>query len=186
MKNNVVIGLLLLGVVSIIGLFSLNNQKINKKEEVKKEVIEEVAYIEPIVYDGLTLPQLAEKLDRSLNSTLKGTGSIFAKKAIELGVDPYLAIAIVLHETGCTWNCSSLVKTCNNVGGMKGKPGCFGGSYARFATLEEGINSYMDNLYKNYISLGLNTPLKMQKRYTGGSTSWAGKVSNYIKMIKSR
>mgnify|MGYP002511620479 CR=1 FL=1 len=38
----------------------------------------------------------------------------------------YLAVAIVLHETGCKWTCSKLVRECNNVGGMKGS-GC--GSY---------------------------------------------------------
>jgi hypothetical protein len=55
---------------------------------------------DPIVYDGLTMSQLSDKLNRSLGSTLSGTGSIFANKAVQLGIDPYLAVAISLHETG--------------------------------------------------------------------------------------
>ena len=74
---------------------------------------------EEIVYDGLTKQQLIDKLNRNLNSTLSGTGEIFANYALELGLDPYLAVAIVLHETGCSWDCSNLVKACYNVGGQK-------------------------------------------------------------------
>ena len=60
---------------------------------------------EPIVYDGMTLDELAEKLNRSLKSTLSDTGMSFAKYAVEMGIDPYLAVAIVLHETGCNYSC---------------------------------------------------------------------------------
>ena len=42
--------------------------------------------------------------------------------------DSYVAVAIMLHETGCKSNCSSLVRNCNNVGGQKGSPGCNGGA----------------------------------------------------------
>ena len=64
---------------------------------------------EPIVYDGMTLDELAEKLNRSLKSTLSDTGMSFAKYAVEMGIDPYLAVAIVLHETGCNYSCSTQV-----------------------------------------------------------------------------
>ena len=79
-----------------------------------KEKIEEP--VKPVVYDNMTMEELSAKLDRSLNSDLLGKGYLFASKSLELGVDPYVAVAIVLEETGCKWNCSNLVKQCNNVG----------------------------------------------------------------------
>lgn len=139
---------------------------------------------EKIVYDGLTLDELSAKLDRSLNSTLSGTGNLFATKSLELGIDPYLVVAIVLHETGCSWECSELVNQCYNVGGQKGAPGCWGGSYQAFNSLEEGINSYIDNLYYNYYSAGLTTPEAINTRYAT-SQEWSSKINWYIDKIKA-
>ena len=103
-----------------------------------------------IVYKGMTLEQLGEKLDRNLKSTLSGSGYTIAKYAIEYDVDPYMAVAIILHETGCnSGRCSTLVRKCNNVGGMKGGPSCGNGSYKRFKTLDQGIESFMRNLSNN-------------------------------------
>lgn len=138
---------------------------------------------DPIVYDGMTMTELANKLDRSLGSTLTGTGYTFASESLALGIDPYLAVAIVLHETGCRWGCSYLVRACNNVGGMKGSPGCNGGSYASFATLDDGIRSYLSNLYRNYYTYGLTTPETIGPKYAV-STTWASKVNWYIDYIR--
>lgn len=149
-----------------------------KDVEQVEEVIED-----PIVYEGMTLNELSSKLDNSLKSTLSGTGYLFASRSVELGLDPYLAVAIVLHETGCTWQCSQLVTACYNVGGQKGGPGCFGGSYKAFTTLEEGINSYLDNLYYNYYALGLTTAETINPKYAE-STTWASKINYYINYIK--
>lgn len=162
----------------------------NKEEKVAEvaAVTEKVAPTpepEPIVYDGMTMNQLAEKLNRSLgNDKLAGTGYAFASKSIAYGVDPYLAVAIVLHETGCKWNCSSLVRSCNNVGGMKGNPGCGGGSYASFTTLEIGIESYISNLYRNYYAVGLNTPESIGSKYAA-STSWPSKINWYMNNLRA-
>ena len=138
---------------------------------------------DPIVYDGMTMTELANKLDRSLGSTLTGTGYTFASESLALGIDPYLAVAIVLHETGCRWGCSYLVRACNNVGGMKGSPGCNGGSYASFATLDDGIRSYLSNLHRNYYTYGLTTPETIGPKYAV-STTWASKVNWYIDYIR--
>ena len=166
-------------------------QETESSEEASVEVAqtEQVKEIETqkennIVYDGMTLEELSAKLDRSLNSTLAGKGSAFASYSIELGLDPYLALAIVLEETGCKWECSELVKQCNNVGGQKGSPGCWGGSYRSFPTLEDGIKSYLDNLYYNYYAKGLTTPEMINPIYAE-STSWASKVNNYIEQIRN-
>ena len=133
------------------------------------------------VYDGMTVEELASKLDRSLKNELSGKGYLYASYCLEKGVDPYLAVAISLEETGCTWNCSKLVKTCNNVGGMKGK-GC--GSYGYFATLDDGIRAFIDNIYRNYVAYGLTTADTMNPKYAE-NPMWSTNVNAYIKKIKN-
>lgn len=134
------------------------------------------------VFDGMTIEELSAKLDRSLNSTISGKGTLIATHSIQLGIDPYLVTGIMLLETGCKWDCSYLVKQCNNVGGQKGS-GC--GSYAAYPTLDEGIIGYIDNLYYNYYNKGLTTPELMNSKYAESNT-WATKVNNYIQQIKAQ
>ena len=137
-----------------------------------------------VLYEGLTVDELALKLNKSLKSNLKGTGNLFAKYSIEYEVDPYLAVSISLLETGCKWGCSRLVRECNNVGGMKGNPGCFGGNFRKFETLEDGIEAFIKLLSTGYYKKGLTTPELMEKKYAGGSNTWAAKVNNYINQVK--
>ena len=141
--------------------------------------------VDPIVYDGLTMGELADKLNRSLKSTISGKGYLIASYSLQLGIDPYMATAIILHETGCNGTCSSLVRECNNVGGQKGGPSCGGGAYKAYATLDEGIMGYLDNLYRNYYSHGLTSPETIGPKYAA-STTWASQVNNYIALIRSR
>ena len=138
-----------------------------------------------IVYDNMTLDELSIKLEKSMNSTLEGKGKLFATYTTSLGLDPYLALAIVLQETGCSHDCSNLVKQCNNIGGLKGNPGCNGGSYMDFSSIDEGIKGYLDIIYKGYYSKGLTTPEEMNPKYAA-STTWATKVNWYIKQIKAK
>ena len=137
-----------------------------------------------IVYEGLTLTELTEKLNKNLKSTLTNTGHYFAEYYVKTGLDPYLAVAIVLQETGCKWTCSKLVRNCNNIGGRKGSPKCNGGSYRKYDTLEEGINGYLDMLYNNYYSQGLTTPELINPKYAT-STTWSQNVNKYIENIKA-
>lgn len=147
------------------------------------ETLEEV--IPPaIVYDGMTLEELASKLNRSLKSTLSGYGTVFAEYAMKYEVDPYLALAIVLHETGCdSGRCSTLVSKCNNVGGMRGNRACGSSGYGSFKTLNAGIDAFFKNLSDNYFKKGLNTPEKIGKKYAESST-WASRIRYYIQKIK--
>ena len=154
-------------------------------QETEPEPVKEVEPVAvPIVFDGMTLDELADKLNRSLKSTLAGTGMSFAKHATELGIDPYLAVAIVLHETGCNGTCSEQVRNCYNVGGMKGGPSCNGTSYKKFNSLDEGIAAFMNNLKVKYYDQGLNTPELMNKKYAASQT-WASKVNMYIEKLKA-
>ena len=156
--------------------------KIDSIAELKKEgnVTKKV-----IVYDGMTMSELTEKLNRSLKSTIAGKGDVFASYSLERGVDPYLAVSIMLLETGCNWSCSSLMRKCNNVGGQKGSPSCDGGSYRAYPSLDEGIKGFIDNIADNYYAYGLTTPEAMNKKYAE-SNMWAIKVNNYISSVKSK
>lgn len=168
--------------VESIGDNNNSNETIN--EEVTETTVETKEEVIEVVYNGMTLDDVSSQLNRSLNSTLSGQGNLIASYSLEKGVDPYLATAIMLHETGCNWNCSSLVTSCNNVGGMKGGPTCGNTSYKAFATLEDGIKGFIDNLAVNYYAYGLTTPELMNSRYAE-STTWATKVNTYINKIKS-
>ena len=148
---------------------------------IKKELVENLERVS-IIYDGMTLEELAEKINKSLNSTISGKGYLIASHSLDLGVDPYMATAIMLHETGCKWNCSYLVNSCNNVGGQKGS-GC--GAYSYFNSLDEGIIAFIDNLYNNYISLGLTTPEEINPKYAE-DPNWSVNVNKYIEIIKAQ
>lgn len=154
---------------------------------VKMEVTPSSVYIAPRVevYDGLTLDELALKLDRNLGDDyIAGKGYFIAKLCIEKGVDPYIAVAIILHETGCGTKCSNLARYCNNVGGQKGSPGCNGGSFKKFDTLDEGITGFINNLSKNYFSVGRDTVETIAPKYCEGN-EWAGKINYFVNKIKN-
>lgn len=152
------------------------------KEPVEENTEEEVVEADPIVYDNMTMEELSNKINLSLNSTIAGKGNLIASYSLEKGVDPYMATAIILHETGCSWECSYLVKTCNNVGGQKGS-GC--GNYSAFNSLDEGIMAFIDNLYNNYVSLGLTTPELINPKYAQDQ-GWSKNVNKYIEIIRAQ
>ena len=141
--------------------------------EIKEEKI--------IVYENMTYEELVDKLNRTLSSDLTGMGYAYATYSLELGVDPYLAVAISMHETGCTWNCSYLLKACNNVGGQKGE-GC--GEYKAYDTLEEGIYGFILNIKNKYVDYGLLTAEQMNPKYAEDPMC-ASKVNKYIEKIKN-
>ena len=139
-----------------------------------------------IIYDGMTLTELTDKLNKSLGSYLTNTGYFFADYTRRTGMNPYLSVAIVLLETGCKWSCSTLTKECNNIGGLKGGTSCNGRSYRKYNTLGEGIEGYLDIIYNNYYMRGMKTPVQMQSVYAPGSTMWADQVNSYINEIKAK
>ena len=169
--------------LDLVGIEEINiNQKIIVAEGVSQEELDKearAAKLKEVVYEGMTLEELSNKLDKSLNSTLSNQGLTFATYATELGVDPYLAVAIALHETGCKWSCSGAVNNYNNVGGMMGKNGLL-----QFNSLDEGIKAFISNIYRNYTSQGLTTPEAMSSKYASSST-WASNVNSYINEIKA-
>ena len=190
-KENYIIFICLLLLISLSTMLIKDKQNDKNDEllaniEITSETITtttETTTTKKIVWDNLTEEELKFKLNKNLYSTLSNTGSHFAKYTSETGLDPYLAISIVNLETGCKWGCSYLARTCNNIGGIKGSPSCNGSSYRRYDTLEEGIKSYLDLIYYNYYSIGLDDPYKMNSKYAESST-WAEKVNNYYQEVK--
>lgn len=171
-------------------MYVKDSDKVENVEMTFKEVEMEIAPASVVippkteVYDGLTLEELGAKIDRNLgDGYIAGKGELIASYCIEKGVDPYIATAIILHETGCKAKCSGLVRQCNNVGGQKGYPTCGSGAFKRFDTLDDGIRGFVNNLYKNYYAYGLTTVEAIAPKYAEGNT-WAGKINWYVKQIK--
>lgn len=137
------------------------------------------------VYEGMTLEELAEKLNRHLgNDKVAGQGALIASECINKGVDPYITVAIILHETGCGTSCSNLARTCNNFGGQKGSPSCNGGSFKQYDTVEEGLVGMIDNLARNYFAIGLTTPETIGPKYCEGN-EWAGHITWFVNKIRN-
>ena len=201
MINNKVITVFIVSMVTIISfsLFLSNIDKnklqasINNKKEEPKEILDlvqdrtkdQALTRRVIVYDNMTMSELSAKLNRSMKDTIAGKGELLASYSLEKGVDPYVALSIILLESGCnSGRCSGLTRNCYNVGGQKGSPGCNGGSYKSFSNIDEGIKSFVDNL-ATYYARGLNTPEKMNSRYAE-SQVWAQKVRSYMSSISRK
>ncbi len=156
----------------VVNTFNIEKEKEREQEELRKTY----------VYEELNMEQLVNMLNKSLNSTISNKGNLIAEYSLKNGVDPVVATAIMLLETGCKWECSYLVKKCNNVGGVKGSPNCSGG-YRGYNSIDDGIKKFIENLGSNYYSKGLDTPEKMNKKYAA-SSNWAKKVNKYVEEIK--
>lgn len=153
-----------------------NEQEISNNEDVNSDIL----------FDGFTEQELINKLEKSLKNELSGTAVNFVDYYKKTGLDPYLAVAIVLHETGCNWTCSSLVRECYNYGGMKGGEVKYKDTkYTCYSSKEEGINAYLNMLYNNYYAKGLVTAELINPKYAT-SLEWASKINNYIEKIKNK
>jgi len=140
-------------------------------------------YLEKNFFNGESVETISNKINRYLSSTLSGKGEYITRYSLDVGVDPYLAASVILHETGCQWTCSYLARVCNNFGGNKGGPGCNGGSYRKFSTMEEGLNFAIDKLAR-YYNKGYTTPEQINPSYAESKT-WAEKINKYMNKLKS-
>ena len=134
------------------------------------------------VYGGMTLEEVAAQINKSLKNDITNKGMVIASKCIELGVDPFIASAIILHETGCGQNqCSNIARNCYNFGGQKGS-GC--GAYQRYNSVDEGLVGMISNLYRNYYARGLTTVETIGPRYAESNT-WVSKINWYVNKLKN-
>ena len=134
------------------------------------------------VFEGLTIDEIAAQLNKSLKNDISGKGMVIANKCVELGVNPYVATAIIMHETGCGQNqCSNIARNCYNFGGQKGS-GC--GAYKKYNSVDEGLEGMISNLYRNYYSRGLVTVETIGPKYAESDT-WVSKINWYVNKIKN-
>lgn len=135
------------------------------------------------IYSGETREEVANKLNRHLgNDLLANKGDLIAEYSMSLGVDPYLATAIMMHESACQNKCSALAQKCFNFSGQKGSPTC-SGSYKGYSSVDEGIKGHINNLYKNYFSKGLVTVDTIAPKYAE-SKAWPAKIKYYMNKIE--
>ncbi|MFZ7947166.1 MULTISPECIES: NlpC/P60 family protein [Bacillaceae] len=100
--------------------------------------------------------------DPSKVGALVGYGDTIISLASEYGIDPVLASAIMLHETGS--GTSNAVKNYNNPGGIM-DPASGWSSLMRFPNMEEGLRYTMANIKRRIIDDGLDTIEKLGAVY---------------------
>ena len=111
-------------IVFFMGIFSFLVNEINHNYldnqiniSVNNFISEYETYQEENTFNGESADEIAAKLNKHLKGVLKNKGEFIVEYSMSIGMDPYLASAVMLHETGCTWNCSYLSRVCNNVAG---------------------------------------------------------------------
>ena len=157
----------------------------DKPEE--KETDEPTEKKEEVVdtsFNGESAEEIGKKIDKYCAKTsLEGYGEYIAKTSIAKSVNPYLISGIILENSNCKNECSVIFKECNNVSGMKGSPGCFGGSYKQYKKLEDSVVDLVNKISHDFYTPEMQAPYKMYKDY-GKTSSWALKVSNFMDAIK--
>lgn len=135
-------------------------------------------------YNGESYENIGKKIDKYCAKTpLEGYGEFIAKTSISKSVNPYLITGIILESSNCKIECSVIFKECNNTSGMKGSPGCFGGTYKEYSKVEDSISDIIGSISKTFYTPEMQAPYKMYKEY-GKSSAWALKVSNFMDAIK--
>ena len=135
-------------------------------------------------FNGESIEEIGKKIDNYCKKTpIEGHGEYIARTSIMKSVNPYLIGAIILESTKCKNECSVIFKECNNVSGIKGSPGCFGGAYRAYDTLDEAISDIVNEISKEFYTKEMQMPYKMYKQY-GKTSSWAFKISNYMEGLK--
>ena len=151
------------------------------KEDEPKEDDNEVIDTD---YNGESVEKIAHKIDKYCAKTpLEGHGEYIARASIRKSVNPYLIGGIILESTSCKTECSIIFQECNNVAKMKGEPGCFGGVYKNYSSVNDAISDLVTYISKEFYTPEMQSPYKMYKAY-GKSSAWAFKVSNYMDAIK--
>ena len=148
---------------------SINNEELKLQEEYLKAKAEEEA--QAAEYARIESSRIhVNKMNKVLSGKLSGYGQYIYDRCQEYGVDPYLAVAISMYETG--WGNSNLAITQNNFGGMR-----YAGVWLSYSSIEEGLDAYIRNLSRNYVAWGLTTPESMVNKYAEGSSTWVSSVN---------
>lgn len=194
MKRNVILiimilcfnGLWIYGISYANRFIAANDLMIMIGEKEPEIVPGDEPIIEEIVeYEGESFENIGKKIEKYLVKTkLEGYGEYIAKYSVSKSVNPYLIGAIVIVNSNCNVQCTAIVEKCNNVGDLNGSSGgCFGGTYRKYNTLEDGIKDLVDYTLENFYANDLKTPSAIYRRYNKNS-AWSYKVSRYMEKIK--
>ncbi len=132
-----------------------------------------------LMFEGKAVMEIGKILNKTLGGVMSGKGETYARLSLEKGMDPYLIAAISIHETGN--GTSKLARNNYNLGGIK----CSSGSYCSYSSIEDGISSYVNLIYKNYFSKGLVTVEQMASKYAQ-SSAWPKTVNKWYNIIKNK
>lgn len=133
---------------------------------------------------------IGKKIDNYLKSDMEGMGLMIAKYSIVNELDPYLVASMILEETSCEFECSVLVKSCHNVAKLNYNKddltqiSCFGGSYQKFNSLEDGIKAFIKIVKYNFYENELTTPGAIYELFRR-DVAWVFRVNQYIEKIKN-
>ena len=162
---------------------------LNDKDEITIDPTEISVPPEPIEevntdFEGESVEKIGKKIDKMLvKTTLEGYGEFIAKTAINKSVNPYLVGGIILESTNCKIECTVLFNQCNNVSGKKGTPGCFGGTYKKYTSINDSISDLVGSISNDFYSTEMQAPYKMFKKY-GRNETWAFKVTKFMEQLK--
>ena len=149
-----------------------------EKKQQTNTAKETVTSSDAIAFEGKSIAEVGEVLNKTLGGVLSGWGETIARLSMEKGMDPYLLSAISVHETGN--GTSSAARNKYNFGGIMCSSGL-----CRYSSVEDGIVSFVNVVYNNYYSKGLTTAESMNKKYAA-SSSWATKVNSWYNTIKNK
>ncbi len=194
MKRNIIL-IILLFIFNILWLYGISYMNrfivsndlmivLGEKQDSEpgEEIIEEEELVE---YDGEGFENIGKKIEKYLVKTkLEGYGEYIAKTSVNKGVNPYLVSSIIIVNSNCTVQCNAIAESCNNVGDLKGSyGGCFGGTYKKYFTIEDGIDDLINYILTNFYANDLKSPTAIYKKY-GKNSAWSYKVSRYMERIK--
>lgn len=165
-------------------IIKLNDDNVNNNNNSSDLPSSPVLPSDGTEYEGESISTIAKKFEKYFKKTdLEGYGEHIASSSMKKGVNPYLVGGIILVNTNCINDCSIIFKNCNNVGDLSGTPGCFGGSYKKYDSIEASVNDLVDYIYDKFVVNNLTSPSAIYKKYNKDIT-WAFKVSNYMEKLK--
>jgi len=149
------------------------------------ENLENIPVEEIVEYNGESFEKIGKKIEKYLVKTkLEGYGEYIAKYSVSKSVNPYLIGAMIIVNSNCSVQCNAIVEKCNNVGDLTGTSGgCFGGTYRKYNSLEDGIKDLVDYTLDNFYANDLKTPSAIYYKY-GKNSAWSYKVTRYMEKIK--
>lgn len=155
------------------GFVEIEDTGIVEKVDLVKDIrtVEEIDLDEvQLVEDTVIEEPVVEVLDISDGECIEEK----IKIACDIHGVPYdIAMAIARLETGHFK--SNAYKNKNNPGGLSRneKP-------MSFDTIDDGVEAFISNLNRNYISKGLNTPEKIGKKYCPVNPKWPSLVKSLM------